>query len=422
MEFVNILVSYYKAIGTAFSATWWIVCPVALFYLFKILYTKYVWKEYKIRLDNIFLEVRPPRNLERSPRVMEQIFVALHGAYSTPSEFDKYFKGRIHQPLFAFEIRGTDGEMRFYIRTEKRFRNMVEALIYAQYPEAEIDQVEDYASSVPQNIPNPEWDLWGADFEFTRDDAYPLRTYTKFQEEVTKGMIDPLATLADVIAGLPPGQQAWFQLLIIPLKDNEWQKNIKKTVDRLANREVKKESLAIAKFFSEALAILVSSLKHIFGPVQTEEEKRKEEQPLMWRLTPVEKDILQAVEESYNKKAFITKVRFVLVGHRDAFKKDNRAGVLGFAYQFNDPNLNTLKTNNDTKTYANYFFVKARTLWAKKKIFSRYITRDNDGPNLLLNTEELATIWHLPDMSALSPAIGRIEAKKGGAPLNLPVE
>lgn len=39
-----------------------------------------------------------------------------------------------------------------------------------------------------------------------------------------------------------------------------------------------------------------------------------------------------------------------------------------------------------------------------------------------MNSEELATMYHLPDMSAMSPAIGRIEAKKGGPPLNLPVE
>lgn len=299
---------------------------------------------------------------------------------------------------------------------------MLESLIYAQYSEAEIEEVEDYTQSTPTNVPNPEWDLWGSDFEFTRDDAYPLRTYTKFQEEVTKGMIDPLATYADVVAGLPPGQQAWFQLLIIPLKDKEWQKRIKKTVDKLANREVKKEAMILLRFFSEVASIISAAFRNIFSPIDLVEEKKKEEQPLMWRLTPIEKDVLQAVEESYNKKAFITKVRFVLVGPKESFKKDNRAGFLGFAYQFNDPNLNTLKTNNDTKTYANYFLTKMRTRWAQKKIFNRYITRDNDGPNLLLNTEELATIWHLPDMSALSPAIARIEAKKGGAPLNLPME
>jgi hypothetical protein len=60
-------------------------------------------------------------------------------------------------------------------------------------------------------------------------------------------------------------------------------------------------------------------------------------------------------------------------------------------------------------------------LWAKRKIWARYLTRDDDGPNMILNTEELATIFHLPDMSAMSPSISRIEAKKGGAPVNLPV-
>lgn len=422
MSFIQILIEYYKAIAAAFTSTWWFVFPIALFYLFKIIYKKYVWKEYKLKLKWVILEIKPPRNIERSPKTMEQIFIGLHGVYSTPSIFDMYFKGRMFQPLFCLEIQGTEGAMRFFIRCEQRFRNMVESLVYAQYPEAEVQEAEDYTQSVPANIPNSEWDMWGSDFELIRDNAYPIRTYTKFQEEVTKGMIDPMASLADVITGLPPGVQAWLQLLIIPLKDKEWEKQVRKIADKLAYKEAKKTSLAIVSFFAEAVDILVSSVKHIFGPIEEKKEEKKEDQPLMFKLTPIEKDILQAVEESFSKKAFRTKFRFALVGPRETFHKDFRAGVLGYVYQFNDPNLNTFKTQNDTKTYANYFFVRMRTLWAKRKIFVRYLDRDNDGPNFTLNTEEMATIFHLPDMSAMSPAIGRVEAKKSGPPMNLPVE
>ncbi|TSA45857.1 hypothetical protein D4R51_01140, partial [bacterium] len=152
-----------------------------------------------------------------------------------------------------------------------------------------------------------------------------------------------------------------------------------------------------------------------------EEEKKKDEAPLQFRLTPVEKDTLQAVEESLNKKAFRTKIRNIYVAPRKTFKKVYYQGVDGFIHQFNDPNLNTLDKDNETKTYANYFFVKYRMLWAQRKIWNRYLTRDDDGPNMYLNTEELATLFHLPDMSALSPSISRVEAKKGGAPINLPV-
>ncbi len=423
MSIIQIFSEYYKAITGAFTNTWWFVFPIALFYTFKILYTKYVWKEYKLKLKWVILEIKPPRDIERSPKTMEQIMIGLHGVVTTPSLFHVWFRGQMFQSMFCLEILGKDGSMRFFIRCEQRFRNMVESLVYSQYPEAEVVEVEDYTLDVPSNIPNSEWDMWGSDFELIRDDAYPIRTYTKFQEEVTKGMVEPLASLADVITGLPPGVQVWMQLLAIPVKDKFWEKKVRKMIDKLASREEKKKSSLLGGFFSEIGDILASALKNIFGPVEEKkEEKKKDEQPLLFRLTPMEKDVLAAVEESYSKKAFWTKFRLVLVGPREVFHKDYRAGILGYVYQFNDPNLNTFKTMNDTKTYANYFFTKMRTNWAKRKIFTRFLDRDNDGPNFFLNTEEMATIYHLPDMSAMSPAISRIEAKKSGPPMNLPVE
>ncbi|MDI6777925.1 MAG: hypothetical protein QMD77_01935 [Patescibacteria group bacterium] len=422
MDFTTFLKEYFQTIGQVVSATWWFMFPIVLFWLFKELYWRYVWVEYQKGLKWTLLEIKPPRNIERSPRTMEQIFAILHGVWSTPSYFEMYFKGRIFQSIFAFEIRGVNGEMHFYIRTETRYRDFVEAAIYSQYPEAEIEEAEDYVNTVPASTPNPEWNLWGTDYKFSKDDAYPIRTYHKFQEEVTKGMIDPLAPLADSLAFLPPGHQLWLQILIRPVKDNEWTPAVKKVVATLAGREIKKESMAIIRFFSEAVGVLVSSVQNIFGPVPEKKEEKKEEQPLQFRLTPVEKDVLQAVEESLNKKAFKTKLRLLYVAPRDSFRKAYYQAVDGFTHQFNDPNLNTLTKDNETKTYANYWFRKYRLTWAQRKIFRRYITRDNDGPNMYLNTEELATIWHLPDMSAVSPSIARIEAKKSGAPLNLPVE
>ncbi|OGI26479.1 MAG: hypothetical protein A3J76_00835 [Candidatus Moranbacteria bacterium RBG_13_45_13] len=421
MSFIQFLGEYYRAIVNAFSTSWWFVFPIAFFYVFKELYWRYVWIEYNKTLKWTLLEIKPPRDIERSPRTMEQIFIVLHGIWSTPSYFDMYFKGRMFQSIFSFEIRGVNGEMHFYIRTETRYRNLVEAAIYSQYPEAEIEEVEDYILGVPVNIPNPEWNLWGTDFKLTKDDAYPIRTYHKFQEEVTKGMIEPLGPLADAISTLPPGHEIWLQILIRPIKEKEWEPAVKKVVAKLAGREIKKESLAIASFFSEAIDILASSVQYIFGLVPEKKEEKKEEQPLQFRLTPVEKDVLQAVEESLNKKAFKTKLRLLYIAPRETFQKVFYQAGDGFTHQFNDPNLNTLAKDNETKTYANYWFRKYRMTWAQRKIFRRYITRDNDGPNMFLNTEELATIWHLPDMSAMSPAIARIEAKKSGAPLNLPV-
>jgi len=155
------IIEYYLQIKMAVSATWWFVFPVALYFTFFELYWRQLWRDYSSTIKWTLLEIKPPRNIERSPRTMEQIFIVLHGIWSTPNYFDKYFQGRFFQSIFAFEIQGVNGEMHFYIRTESRYRNLIESAVYSQYPEAEIEEAEDYVNSVPSNAPNPEWSLWG---------------------------------------------------------------------------------------------------------------------------------------------------------------------------------------------------------------------------------------------------------------------
>ena len=423
MEILTIVSVYFIAIGQILSATWWFVGPVVLFWLFQILWKKYAIGQYLSSLEYVLLEIKPPRELEKSPRVMEQIFAALHGSYSTPSLVDSHIKGRWGlQPFFSFEIHGVNGEMHLCVRCEKKYRNFIESLIYAQYPEAEIEEIEDYVHKVPKNLPNSEWDLWGTDMRLVKDDGYPIRTYKYFQEEVTKGMIDPLSSLADVISTLPPGQEIWIQIVVMPIDDRVWIKDTQKIIDKLAKRETKVESWLIVKFLKEVVDILSYAIQYIFNPIEATLEMKKEERPLLFTLTPLEQETLKAVEESLSKRAFETKIRFLYIGKRDGFDRSFISGVMGSFSQFNDPNLNSLAPENSTKTYANYFFRASRLLWAQRKIFARYLDRDTDGPVFVLNSEELATIFHMPDMSAASPAISRVTAKKAGPPINLPME
>jgi len=162
--------------------------------------------------------------------------------------------------------------------------------------------------------------------------------------------------------------------------------------------------------------------ENLFHPDRKIPPEKKEEQPLEFRLTPGEKEVLKAVEESVTKNGYRTKLRFIYVGRREGFDRGFISGVSGALHQFNDLMLNALIQDNETKTFANYIWIEPRMRYAQRKIFTRYLDRDFDGPNFVLNSEELATLYHMPDMSVASPSIARVEAKKGGAPLNLPVE
>ena len=64
----------------------------------------------------------------------------------------------------------------------------------------------------------------------------------------------------------------------------------------------------------------------------------------------------------------------------------------------------------------------------KRKLFRHYQKRlgpffPRSGGTFILNTEELATLYHFPSrMAAPAPGVPRVEAKKGEAPSGLPME
>jgi len=110
------------------------------------------------------------------------------------------------------------------------------------------------------------------------------------------------------------------------------------------------------------------------------------------------------------------------LGRKEGFDKSYVSAFFGAMRQFNDLNLNSLKPCNESKTYASFVAVDARLQMRKRRIYKRYKERDMTGKKFVFSTSELATVWHFPDMGIKTPALTRVESKKGSAPANLPVQ
>lgn len=408
------------AFGNAFSYVWFIVLPAPLYYLFKILWMDRVQTRYIVTMPRVLLEIIPPRNIEKSPQVMESVYSGLSGSLRTPTVFEEYLDGEL-SPQFSFEIASDEGTVHFYVKTFKKFQNLVEAHLYAQYPDVVINEVPDYVDEVPVVVPNDQWNLYGWDFELVMPDPYPIRTYRSFQEDVTGKMIDPLSAIVEAMGKVGMGQKIWLQYIVIPEKE-KWNREEKKIVDEIAGRT--KKSPGIIEGFGKELGDVFSNIiPGLFGPVEFAKEAEKEESPLEFRLTPVEKDVLKAVENNMGKNMFLVKMRFVYLGKKENFDKaNNAASIMGSMKQFNDMNLNSFKPDDKSKTYADYLWTKPRVRFRQRKLFRRYRDRDPAGVIFRLSTEELATVFHMPDMSIVAPSVTYVEAKRGGAPANLPVE
>lgn len=402
-----------------FSRVWYIAIPLVFYYPFRFIWLEYRQGVYANSIKRIVLEITPPRDIERSPKPMESVLMGISGILTTFSNFDAFAGGKVTDG-FSFELVSTEGKAHFYLRIPESRRKLVESHFYAQYPGIEINEVPDYVNEVPSIIPNKVWDLWGSDFELVKPDPYPIKTYKYFEEDITGTMIDPFSALVESMGGIGPGEHLWLQYVIIP--EYESDKFGKNEVQKLAGRAVKSEGI-MNRIWQDISDVLGNIFKGFFSPVEFQAAEKKEEQPLEFRLTPVEKEILKALENNIGKNMFKTKMRFLYIGKREFFDRGNISSFVGAIKQFNDINLNSFKPEDRSKTYANYkFFKDARLRYRQRKIFRRYKMRDIDGKKFYLSTEEFATVYHLPDMGVVSPFTPRTESKKGGAPANLPIQ
>ena len=414
-EIFNVYKSAWQMIGQV----WWIVFPAIFYFLFKNIWMDYViggWLS-NLSAKSILLEIIPPKNIERGPKPMESFFAGIAGVSSTINPFDIYLKGTLMH-RFSLELVGKEGEVHFYIRTDKKYQNLIEANIYAQYSDAEIFEVEDYTKNFPKTIPNKNWDLWGSDIQALKPDPYPIRTYDDFKEDITGKMFDPLSAMVEVLGRLGPGQHIWLQYVIWPQQE-KWNNNKKQrdVIAKLAGREKEKAP----GLWADLMDVFSNVVKGFTTPVEFAGKEKKEEQPLEFKLTPMERDILKKVEENLGHNSFCTKMRYIYLAQKEFFDKSFVSTFTGSIKQFNDQNLQSFKPYNGSKTYGNYIFKKSRIEHRQRKIYRRFKDRDMDGIKFNLSSRELATLYHFPDMEVKAPTLPRVDSKKGSAPANLPI-
>lgn len=370
------------------------------------------------------LEIKPPPDVQKSPKIAENIFSGLHSAYIKPLTWkERFFKGAL-QPWFSFEIAGNGGEIGFFIRVPEGLRNLVEVQIFAQYPDAEIKIADDYVNSLPEYLPDNDYDLWGTELVFTKPNAFPIKTYPFFEEESGKDEFkrtDPLAPLAETMSSLEPGEHIWVQL-VIRATGNDWFKESQVEVDKLIGKE--------PKIQRDALGKAVDFIDSFLGGASAPEEKKREEFSLM-KLTGGQKFVLDQVEHKIAQLGFKAGYRFIYLARKDRFHGSHISAVTGFFKQFYLNNLNSFRPNKLSWTVAKGWFswlfpsdkglgYKKQEFRRKRNIYRAYKRRDFVYQFVILSVEELATLFHLPGIGVKAPAFPRVEAKKGQPPVGLP--
>mgnify|MGYP001567012630 CR=1 FL=1 len=418
----SIVTGIIESVLQVFYWTWWFIVPIVLAFIFWELWLFYIRENYKKNIKWVLLRIKTPKEILKTPKTMEQIFATAFGVYSFGMKpYEIYWDGKVEAWL-SFELVGYAGGVYFYIRIAEGFRNMIESAIYAQYPEAEIEVVDDYIDLLPNVLPNDIYDVFGTDYVLIKPDAYPLRTYPYFEALVSEEKVDTMANLTEALSRLKADETVWIQILIRPILSKDWAPKAQEEINKLIGR--KQPPLQPNAFLFETGVFIKNLLLAIFQePTWPTLEKPKEEKVSLAQFTKGEQDVIRGIENKMSKLAFETTIRFLYIDRKDKFSRGNVASIFGTFFQLNDERSNSLKPNTAIMTsVAKQPFKKQRVYYKKRQIYDRYRLRKMPHRVFILNTEELATIYHFPSTVVEAPMLRRAESKKGEPPLSLPVE
>lgn len=402
----------------------WLIIAVAFLIGARDVWLFYVRSKWSRTHKSVLLAIDIPKGNEQSPKAVENMFTYLGGAHGSQNFYEKWFEG-MYQKSFSYEIVSLEGYTQFLIRTPLEFRNLVESSIYSQYPDAEISEVDDYTENVPQRYPDEEWDIFGSEFVLQAPWYLPIKTYEEFEHKMGPSETqfkDPMASLMDLCGSLRPGENFWFQMIVIPT-GFDWVKDSQKELDKILGRKKK----AKPGIFIQGLEILGDAsevILPIWGDIDGSKTK-KDEKRTMLDLTPKEKRQVEAIHLKSIKMGFQTKIRVLYVAKKELMNKAKVFnGFVGYMKQFISLDLNSFKPDlKKTMTKTVYFNRDARLNVKKRNIFNNYIHRSDDGREpYLLNIEELATLWHFPvEANVKSPMVQKAPGRKADAPSSLPL-
>ncbi len=419
---------------TPFHGMWWTFIHGGWF-LIGVFLLRYLWWLWVFEIQNAYwasiertlIAIHVPKEIEDSPKAAENTFDFYRGLRlkRLPTKYERFWLGEI-QPNFSCEIVGREGTIQFYMWIPKSLRNMVEAGIYAQYPDAEITEVEqDYVNDVPHHYPNPEYDMWGTEIAQEKHWVYPIKTYEKFEDKLEGVFKDPLANLFEYMNTLHLGEQAWVQIAILPI-ENIWHKESNLEAQKLIGvpqREKTGILKGIVTFFSK---LFYDTVAHFFGiHIGEETAHPKSEAPpsLMLYLSPGEKNVVEDIQMKASKNGFLCKIRVLYVAKKEVFNKRRAmSSLLGTFMQYNDLKNNTLKPDKYTIVKAEYVFTEWRKNYRKRRFMKGYMYRSmaRGAHTYVLNTEELASLWHFPTITTPSPLVMKSRSKKAEPPHVLP--
>lgn len=204
-DFSNLVLEF---LGTGFGLLldiWVLWVPLFLIFFSWNLWVRYIRANFINEKETVLLEIKLPRDLQKSPKAMELFLNNLHQTAGEGNPWDKYWKGGV-RAWFSLEFVSIEGQVKFFIWTREEIKEMVETQIYAQYPNVEVSEAPDYSLNI--HYDSEKIKLWGTEFKLTKEDPYPIKTYVDYgldKDPKEEFKIDPISNVLEYLGSLGQG-------------------------------------------------------------------------------------------------------------------------------------------------------------------------------------------------------------------------
>lgn len=402
--------------------------------------------QYHKNMETAVLRVAVSKVNERGPMVMEHILAALHGIEKNYSTWDS-LSGK-PEPRISLEMGNVGNKIQFFIWTPQEFKTIIESQIYAQYPDVEIEVVDDYALQTfspnenkvkkvetpsapppnPENLPelyqkhrlSQTHSVVTAELRLRNPDFYPIKRYGQFEEKITQSISEPLAGITATLSKLnATDEQAWIQFVISP-DQSRWHKRAKKCLQILSQGQFQDaesmQNFLIRAQMSEGIwrHLLYTPFLFLFWMMRgfrtqkvIKDTSGKEVSEDVTRSHDKE-DSISASVDKINRLTYEVNIRLVYIPRREnvdlATLKLNE--IAGSLRQFDLRNSNGFEVSCLNQSNAQIL----------KRYQQRLITRPNH-----LSIEELATLYHMPSAEVGTPNVLWVNSRKLEPPHNLPL-
>lgn len=313
--------------------------------------------------EDVVSESRDRRDL--TEEVLSQAQVMYNIISSTAT---KGFKSKVYgQRHLSFEIIARDGLVYYYAVVPTVLTDVVRQAIAAAYPSARLEEVVEH--NVFSAVGKTSGTI-GGEFTLKKNYAFPVATYMESKRDASRALLN-------AVSGAGREDGVGIQILLRPANEG-WSKAANSFAEKIVkDKGVKKTGLG--SFFAP---------KDVMGALWKPPETGADGKPEEKSLSAVDQAKVEAIQEKTRYPGYEVLIRVVVSSNTAARSQTLLKNIVAAFSLFDSPTNNgfkfTISKNIEELTTAFIF-----------RFFPQQVTQN------ILNSVELATLFHLPDQNSI---------------------